>query len=272
MKKSVTVILVLTTIAFVLVLFNGYGTITGMQALDLPAPPAPPGMEQQQEEPEAEEPVAVCGDGSLDEFEECESDDHCGFGEMCVACTCIPEPTDEAGEFADVDVPEGEELEDVVGRLDAIEEMLGALDLLPAWEERLNNVEAQAAMAANMGSRIDGLESRIEKLEVDVRNLKNKPDVQAAFFDQVTELKNVSKRNAMLSISLSVFVLLIVILLVAAAVMGRMHERKENKELIRHYLENYSKAGYSMDTLRMHLRASGWPDKIIDEAAQEATA
>lgn len=268
MKKSVVVILVLTTLAFMLVLFNGYNSITGLQVLNLPAPPSPPGMEQEQQPQQPEPPayVPVCGNDIIDDNEQCERNTDCGAEEICRLCSCVPEPTDEAEELVDVEIDADAE---VLDRIAAIEQMLTALDLLPVWEERLNNVEQQAALAANFGARIDALESRVQQLEVDMRNVKSSPDVQAAFFDQMTDLKSMSRRNAMLSISLSVFVLLIVGLLIAAAVMGRIQEKKENKELVKEYLDNYTKAGYSLETLKMHLRASGWKDAFIDGAIRE---
>lgn len=296
MKKSVAVIFVLTVVALFFVLVNGYNTITGLQVLDLPAPPAPPGMEQEEQDQgpicgndilegreqceadsdcgigefcnnscqcELEEEEAVCGDGILDFEEECEVNADCGAGEYCSdSCTCLEEVEEEPEPIVEYAAPAAD-TSGLEARIDTLEQMVSALSSI---RQRLDTVEQQGQMAAEVGSRIDGLESRMQKLEVDVQNLKNKPDVQAAFFDDIADLEQASKTNAMLSISLSVFVLLIIILLVAMTVYGRHQENVENKKLVAAYLENYTQAGYSLDTLRMHLRASGWKDKFIDEA------
>ena len=241
MKKSVAVILVLTLLALLFVVSNR--SYTGMQVLELPPPPPLPGMESDQVLPEE--------DDEDDEEDEGEEED---------------EPTTDAADL----LAEFEEFEEVSDRLYAVEQRLTVLYLLPAWEERLNQVEARAASIPDVGARIDTLDSRVDSMRVDLDNLKqlaNRPFVdQPMFFGN---LKSLGKRNTTLSISLFAFVLLIVAGMIASYIVERKRERIQSKKLVRQYLLNYQKTGYRMESLKMHLKASGWDDKFIEEVIKE---
>ncbi len=243
MKKSVAAIVLLAVIAMILLVSNGYNSYTGLQVIDLPAPPAPPGMEADQLPPA---PVQA-PPGAFPPAE-------------------APEETTDAEDI----LSEAREGAAVAERVQAIEQKLKAVDLLPAWEKRLNNVEARVGVASNVPERVDALQSQVDALRVDVDNLKvqaGKPYVEApAFFD---ELQNLGKKNTVLSITLFIIVMFIVITLITMTIIQRRKEDANNRQLIRQYLANYQKAGYKSDTLRMHLKACGWDDKFIDEAVRE---
>ncbi|MBW3016728.1 hypothetical protein KY309_03910 [Candidatus Woesearchaeota archaeon] len=261
MKKSVTVILLLAIIALILAMSNGYQTLTGMQGvdlLDLPAPPAPPGMGEEQPAQQAPPPAPSPPVEYDYEYEEPEYQ----------APVYVPEPTYEAEEYLGIEFPEGEDLAAVVARLDAVEMKLAALDLLPAWEQRLNSLESQAAIASNVVARVDAMQSQLDALKVDVANLKQRPAVEAPTFDFSSLIDGV-RRNVILSISFSVFALFIIAGLIFAVIINRRNVMIENKNLLRQYLVNYQKAGYPLETLRMHLRACGWKDDMINDVVKE---
>ncbi len=247
MKKSVTVILVFALIALVLALSNGYKTITGLQAFDvseLPEPPSAPGMISDQEVQATPTP------------------------------TPTPKPTpistSDAEDLLAGEIPEGETIAAINAKLAAIENKLKALDLLTVWEERLNKVEAQAAIAADMSARLDGMQSQIDALRVDVDNLKGRPYFdEPAFTGQLFSIQSSMKKNTVLSIVLSVLALLIVISMIAAHIIERKKEYVSDKKLLRQYLMNYQRTGYKIDTLRMHLLASGWAGWFVDEVLKE---
>jgi hypothetical protein len=243
MKKSVAVIAIFALLAIILALSNGYNTLTGLQVIDLPEPPPIPGMESEQVQTTPQPSPTP---------------------------KPTPVPTDEAAGLIEGEIPTGEDMAAVLARLDAIENKLKALDLLPAWEQRLNKVEAQASIAADMSARLDAMQSQIDALRVDVDNLKmltGRPFVdQPMFFD---ELGRLSRKNTILSVTLSVVVLGILIAMIAANILQRKKEYLADKKLLRQYLLNYQKQGYRLDMLRMHLKASGWADWFIDEVTRE---
>lgn len=233
MKKSVAVISVFAVLALVLAFTNGFKTLTGYQALDLPEPPPPPGMESDQVTPTP-------------------------------TPTPTPNVTRPTPTAATADLPTGEDWESVIARLNALE------DLFPAWEERLNRAEAQAAIAANVVERLDAMQSQIDALRVDVDNLKREAQRQYAafpdFMSSLNSLEGASKRNAVISILLSVIALALVIGMIATTIVQHKREFEEDRKLIKNYVDNYEKAGYKKDSLRMHLRASGWKDWFIESA------
>ncbi|HLF54450.1 MAG TPA: hypothetical protein VI612_01900 [Candidatus Nanoarchaeia archaeon] len=122
-------------------------------------------------------------------------------------------------------------------------------------------------------ARIDSLQSTVDGFSVTAENMRqfmSRPVVeQPAFFESLNSLKGTVRNNAILSISLSVFVLLLVIGLIANGVVQKKRTDEENKMLLVQYLANYTKAGYNIETLRMHLRACGWHDDMIQGAVQE---
>ncbi|MCX6708826.1 MAG: hypothetical protein NTW67_04250 [Candidatus Woesearchaeota archaeon] len=242
MKKSVAVVLVLAVLGIFLLFSRG--SITGWQTIDLPPPPPVPGM--------AADTTTTTTNVSPTVY-------------PVVSTTA----TDYSSEYADIDIPSGESFSAVIARLDAVEEKLGAVDLLPAWEQRLNTAEAQVSMASNMAARLDAMQSQIDALVVEVNNLKQRPSVEAPFFDQLSTLESSSRKNLILSFVLFFFVLLIVAGMIIMAIVNHKNDIIENKRLLRQYLINYQKAGYRLDTLRMHLRACGWKDIFVDEVVRE---
>jgi len=245
MKKSVLVIALLLVAVFFLV---SNGRITGLQMLDLPAPPPPPGMEADTSD---DEPAPTAA-----------------------ALPPIPAPPQiqmpiTTTSAADVlaGIPEGDTIAD---RIDVLEQKMVAVELLPGFEDRLNNVEAQTAISGNVVQRLDAIESRVDGTRVEIDNLKQaatRPYVdRPALTDALADL---GKRNLTLSVSLFVLVLFIVIGMLVTSIIHKAKEKKESRKLVKNYLVNYQKTGYKLPALRMHLRACGWDEKLIDEIIKE---
>src|SRR3990172_3633423 len=213
MKKSVEVILIFALISIILAFSNGYQTLTGLQVIDLPEPPPPPGMTSDQEAQPTPSP------------------------------TPTPKPTplataDAAGLLAG-GIPEGETIAAINAKLEAVFKRLEALNLLPAWEERLNKVEAQTAIAADMSARLDGMQSQIDSLRVDVDNLKGRPYFdEPVFTGQLFSIQSSIKKNTVLGISLSLLALAIVIAMVVSNILQRRKEYLSDKKLLKQYLSN----------------------------------
>ncbi len=244
MKKSVEVIVIFALLAIILGLSNGYQTLTGLQVLDLPEPPVAPGMSSDQVNVTPPPPPP--------------------------ALTPLPDPTDDADALLGGEIPAGDTLSAISAKLEAIESKLRALDLLPAWENRLNRVEAQAAIAADSSSRLDGMQSQIDALRVDVDNLKNRPFFdEPVFTGQFFSIRSSIRKNTVLSISLSLLALAILIAMIASNIIQRKKEYVADKKLLRQYLLNYQRSGYRVDALRMHLLASGWAGWFVDEVMKE---
>lgn len=242
MKKSVEVIVIFALLAIILGLSNGYNTLTGLQVLDLPEPPPPPGMTSDQKN--------VTPPPKL-EFD-------------------MPISTSDANKLLNVSIPGGDTIAAINAKLDAIEQKLKALDLLPEWEERLNKIEAQAAIAAESSARLDSLQSQIDALRVDVDNLNSRPYFDEPMFTgQFSNIRTSVTKNTILSITLSLIALAIVIAMIVANIIQRKKEYEFDKKLVRQYLLNYQKSGYRLDTLRMHLLASGWTGWFVDEVLKE---
>jgi hypothetical protein len=225
MQKSVTAILVIAVLTLFLAASNGYNSLTGYQALDLPEPPPPPGMESDQVTPPVAPPAATT--------------------------TTVPKTSD---------------MQAILSRLDLIEQKIG---ILPAWEQRLVAAEAQIKIAADMSSRLDAMQSQIDALKVDVENLKQRPSFEAPFFDAITNLQGQARKNAILSITLSILALIIIAGMIGLGMVQKHRTELEDKKLVRQYLANYLNAGYKLETLRMHLLANGWDEKFIDERIKE---
>ncbi len=243
MKKSVEVIAIFALLAIILGLSNGYNTLTGLQVLDLPEPPPPPGMTSDQKNVTPPPPKV--------ELE-------------------MPISTSDANKLLNVSVPSGDTIAAMNAKLDAIEQKLKALDLLPAWEDRLNKIEAQAAIAAESSARLDSMQSQIDALRVDVDNLNSRPYFdEPAFTGQFSNIRTSVTKNTILSITLSLIALAIVIAMIVANIIQRRKEYESDKKLVRQYLLNYQKSGYRLDTLRMHLLASGWTGWFVDEVLKE---
>ncbi len=229
MKKSVAAILIIAALTLFLAASNGHNSLTGFQPLDLPEPPAPPGMESDQVLPAVNvSPPAI---------------------------VTPPKPA-----------PKSEDMQALLARLDSIEQKL---NLLPAWEQRLATAEAQLKIASDMSSRLDAVQSQMTAATVDIENLKQRPSFEAPFFDAITNLQGSQKKNAILSVTLSVLALIIIAGMITASIAHKKKEEVEDKKLVRQYLMNYTNAGYKQETLRMHLLANGWNEKFIDERIKE---
>ncbi len=271
MEKRAAVILSLAVVAFGLVLLNGYASFTGMlTAADLPAPPSPPGMDgSQQQQP---------SQPSCTENWDCGSWSSCYNGQQTRTCTdknncgtSVSKPgtlrTCAAGSSGTSDVsqilgqaPSTTSASSIEARLEAIEFKLRALDSLVMLEQRVNDAEAMARNVGAFDQRISALESSVQALQNEMRRL---PQQQMPFNAQ--ELQDGIKWNTILSVSLSIFILLIICGYFASLIIQRKHEREESKRLLKQYLINYQKQGYRLETLKMHLKASGWSDDIINE-------
>lgn len=255
MKKSVAVILVLLLlpIAFAAKSYSrevGSGSpfyITGAQILDLPPPPAPPGGEQEQPETQpapTTQPVPP-----------------------------TPEPPAPTTKAADLLAQAEQEVSSLTGRVEALEQKTSALNLLPEFEERLNTAEAQSSSASNVVARVDALQSQVESMKVDLENVKyaaNRPVVEQPTFTQsIDSLRTTIKTNAVFSLGLAIFALILVIAVIVTGINQRKTAFQDNKQMIKQYLSNYQAQGYPLSTLRMHLRACGWKDEFVEDCLKE---
>lgn len=231
MEKRVAAILIIAVLTLFLAASNGYNSLTGYQSLDLPEPPPPPGMESDQITP-VTQPVTP----------------------PTTTTTTVPT------------APKASDMQTILSRLDLIEQKIG---VLPAWEQRLAAAEAQIKIAADMSSRLDAMQSQIDALKVDVENLKQRPSFEAPFFDAITNLQGSARKNAILSITLSILALVIIAGMVGVGIVQKHRTELEDKKLVRQYLANYLNAGYRLEVLKMHLQANGWDEKFIDERIKE---
>lgn len=230
MKKSVEVSILLVLIALMLFVSHGVKVLTGLQIIELPEPPPVPGITEEQ--PPVVQPPAQ-------------------------PPVNVSPPSHPA-----VNISPPEEVSAPVA-------VPGEFSL----ESRVAMLEKSVAGLQQQLSRVDTLESQMQGLNTDAENMRNfmsRPVVeQPAFFEGLGSIQSSIKRNAILSVSLSVFILLIVIGIIANLILQRKRESEEEKRLVKQYLDNYSKQGYKLETLRMHLRSSGWSDEVIQEAMRE---
>ncbi|RMD57519.1 hypothetical protein D6825_03840 [Candidatus Woesearchaeota archaeon] len=156
-------------------------------------------------------------------------------------------------------------------RLEVIEGKLQVVDLIPSFEERLNEVEQQAALAAQATARLDALESEIDALKVEVRNIKQRPLVdRPTFTGGISAVQSSVKKSSLISISISLLTLVVVVSLILYMVYSRRKSEDEQRELLAEYVRNYSSQGYGIEELRAHLLASGWDEKLVDSAISRA--
>jgi hypothetical protein len=273
MEKRAAVILSLAVVAFVLVLMNGYATFTGMlTASDLPAPPAPPGMDGSQSGGSTCTENWDCGSWSAcyggEQTRSCTDKNSCGtsVSKPATKRTCAATGSSGTSEVGQIlgQAPSTTSASSIEARLEAIEFKLRALDSLVMLEQRVNDAEAMARNVGEFDRRISSLESSVQALQNEIRRL---PSQQMPFNAQ--ELQDGIKWNTILSVSLSIFILLIICGYFASLIIQRKHETEESKRLLKQYLANYTKQGYRLETLKMHLKASGWSDEIISEVTRE---
>ena len=130
-----------------------------------------------------------------------------------------------------------------------------------------------AASSPELETKVNDLRSRVDQLSVDVQNLQAQvrtPSVdRPTFTAEVSDIKKSTRTNTILVFSLATLVALLVGGFFFMQHVHKRHEFDEEKEVIGQYLRNYKKQGYDLDTLKEHLRASGWDDKAIDEAEKD---
>ena len=233
MKKSIEVTVLLALVSFILFFSHGTKLLTGMQAAyDLPEPPPVPGFEEEAPPPVVQQPVAP----------------------PVITTNVTTRNVTRNVTRPRIEVPA------------AVPETFGLESRVAALEKAVAGLQQQFA-------RVDTLESQVQGLNTDAENMRrfmSRPIVdQPAFFEGLAGLKGSITRNAVLSISLSVFVLLLVIGLIATTMIQKRKEGEEEKKLVKQYLQNYSRQGYKLETLKMHLQASGWSEEVINEAMRE---
>lgn len=258
MKKSVALLLLLIllcisvsakTTAYSRQIGTPWG-ITGGQVLDLPPPPAPPGSETTQ--PPATTPPPT-------------------------SSTPTPPPPTIPGDTSDAadilaSIPDN--VENLDERVVALEQKIQVVELIPKFEGRLNDAEQKAAAASTVVERIDALQSQTDALKVDVDNVRtvaNRPYVDSpTFAAALGDLEGSARTKAIMSISLASVALILVVALLVMSIVQHKRAEQQNHHLAVQFLKNYQKQGYSQESLKMHLAASGWPENLIESAAKEA--
>lgn len=219
---------------------------TGAQVLDLPPPPPPPGVAQGDEDTQVVTTPAL--DDAPDTID-------------------VPPITEEAQQILDTLPTDVTALE---ARVETIEGKLQVVGLIPQFETRLNQVEQQATVASEVTGDVEALKSELDAAKVTLQNLQQRPYVeQPAFTGGIAAVESSIKKSSILSISLSVVTLLIVLAMVAFAINDRHKGRQEDLAHLSEYLSNYASQGYDLRSLRGHLLAAGWDEKLVDEAMQE---
>jgi len=159
----VLLLLVFAVLAVFLAASNGYKTLTGGQALDLPAPPAPPGME---------ETLAPIPNVTITP--------------VSTLNITIPAPVVPNISTAPIERPI------------AVPEP--SIQVPSDIEQRLADIEAKASAASSAASRLDAMQSQIDGLKVDVTNLQQRPSVEAPFFDSLNAAKRNTVLSISLSV------------------------------------------------------------------------
>jgi len=233
MKKSVIVISVLVIISF----FILKGGITGHQALELPAPPPIPGMENDADDT-VEDDLSYWevdeDDSDLDE--EVESEENESVYEYLTPEVQSPVYT-ESAVYTDY-----------------------------VLSNRVANLETQVSGCVDCGAKFDEVNSKVSAMSVEVDNLKRA--VSRPYVDEPTLVETVDqmgRKNTVMSVVLSLLVLAILLGMIGFNIHSRFKEYEADKKIIREYLINYQKVGYSLDSLRMQLLASGWKASFIDD-------
>lgn len=262
MKKSVALLVVLLLLCVpVLAKTTAYSrqigtpwSPTGAQILDLPPPPAPPGSETTQ--PPATTPPVI---------------------QPSTPSTPTPPPPAIPGSTSDAEdilssIPDN--VENLDERVVALEQKIQVVELIPKFEDRLNDAEQKAAAASTVVERIDALQSQTDALKVDVDNVRtvaNRPYVDSpTFAAALGDLEGSTRTKAIMSISLAAVSLILVVALLVMGIVQHKRAEQQNHHLAVQFLKNYQKQGYSADSLKMHLAACGWPSELIESAAKEA--
>lgn len=251
--------------------------------------PQPPGTPPEDDGTGAPEPPGtppetdVCGNGVLESGEECDDGNTFNNDGCSSVCTNEQQPPEEQvpgglteeevesliESYLD-DVPSveyradestAERVREILSRLDALEFKAQVLDFLPELEERVIALEARTG---DLDSRLGQVESRLSAAEQEMRA---RPEPQIPF--DLNDIEDMIGRKTALGTIISTIALVLLVGLVAVAVVHRRHMLEEDKELIQQYLRNYANAGYDVEMLKMHLRASGWEDEMIEKALEE---
>lgn len=155
--------------------------------------------------------------------------------------------------------------------VDSIESRLRNLERLLALEDRLLTVESQTSQIPAIVARIDALEQQIAALQGEVSVLQNQPapEVQSPSYEGLAALRDSSVSWFKWSLSVGVLALLGVMGIVGTTVYQRLNLSESTKRQLKSYLESYINQGYAIESLRDHLKESGWDPKLIDAVAKE---
>ena len=139
--------------------------------------------------------------------------------------------------------------------------------------EEIASVSPVSAISSQGDARINSLESDVAALKVAVANLNSEVEARP-FVDAPTffgEMSSLAKRNTFLSVTLFIVLLVIIVLFVFVHHSHSVREHSLHRNMLRQYLLDYKKAGYTIDVLRNHLVNSGWDSKIVDDAVNQLT-
>ncbi len=256
MKKSVVlVVAILAAIPIFLWLtqsdFIYTGTITGLQTYDfsdMPEPPTPPGMEV---------PIVPGtppngnggngGNGGTTNGGGGYTGGGGGGSGGSSARYYLDQAASAQPQYSWAQMQQLNELQileliyDSARRVAIIEKKLQILELFPAFESKiaqLGNIQAQIQSWQRTSIEMPAALENIEKM----------------------------RRRTVFTMILTFLSLLLIVGLISAMMIHKKKIEVEDKKVIKNYLNNYLRTGYRLETLKMHLRSSGWDDKIIEES------
>lgn len=137
----------------------------------------------------------------------------------------------------------------------------------PVPTQAYEQQQEQQRTVKDLESRVNSLESRVDQLAVNVQNLRSRPATESP-----AELQRLESRTFINTMLTTVFIGLLLALVVLFFVYQRVKKKKAEsaeKDVIAEYIRSYEKQGYDRDTLKEHLRASGWSDELIEEAEKD---
>lgn len=137
----------------------------------------------------------------------------------------------------------------------------------PVPTQAYEQQQEQRRTVQDLESRVNSLESRVDQLAVNVQNLRSRPATESP-----AELQRLESRTFLNTMLTTVFIGLLLALVVLFFVYQRVKKKKAastEKDVIAEYIRSYEKQGYDRDTLKEHLRASGWSDELIEEAEKD---